>query len=172
LSNLPADYDLRLYNSAGTLLYSSENGGTTSETITYNNAPVATYYIRVVGYNGAFSSSACYRVNAGISSTAFKLDMSGENEEVINESLETTISLFPNPSTDGRFTCYLTNDLTGEVNMQVYDAAGRVIETRSMDKTEQFMKMDIDLSNSERGMYYVKIYNENFQQTAKIVFAE
>jgi hypothetical protein len=172
LSNLPADYDLRLYNSAGTLLYSSENGGTTSETITYNNAPVATYYIRVRGYNGAFSSSACYRLNAGISSTAFKLDMSGEGEEEVNESLETSISLFPNPSTDGRFTCHMTSELTGTVNMQVFDAAGRVIETRSMDKTEQFMKVDIDLSNNERGMYYVKIYNENFQQTTKIVFAE
>jgi hypothetical protein len=172
LSNLPADYDLRLYNSAGTLLYSSENGGTTSESITYNNAPVATYYIRVRGYNGAFSSSACYRVNAGISSTAFKLDMSGEYGEEANESLETTISLFPNPSTDGRFTCHMTSELTGTVKMQVFDAAGRVIETRTMDKTEQFMKVDIDLSNNERGMYYVKLYNDNFQQTTKIVFAE
>lgn len=172
LSNLPADYDLRLYNSAGTLLYSSENGGTTSESITYNNAPVATYYIRVVGYNGAFSSSACYRVNAGISSTAFKLDMSGEYGEEVYEALETTVSLFPNPSSDGRFTCHMTSDVTGMVNMQVYDAAGRVIETRTMDKTEQFMKVDIDLSNNERGMYYVKLYNDNFQQTTKIVFAE
>lgn len=172
MNNLPADYDLRLYNSAGTLLYSSENGGTTSESITYNNAPVATYYIRVVGYNGAFSSSACYRVNAGISSTAFKLDMSGENEETVNESLETTVSLFPNPSRDGRFTCHLTNEITGTVQMEVFDAAGRVILSRTFDKTEQFVKADIDLSNDQRGLYYVKIYNEQFQQTTKIVYAE
>jgi len=33
LSNLPADYDLRLYNSAGTLLYTSANGGNTVEQI-------------------------------------------------------------------------------------------------------------------------------------------
>lgn len=172
LTNLPGDYDLRLYNSAGTLLYSSENGGTTSELITYNNAPLATYYIRVVGYNSAFSSSSCYRVNAGISSTAFKLDMSGEFEEEVNESLETTISLFPNPSADGRFTGYMTSDLTGPLNMQVCDAAGRVIESRTIDKSEQFIKMDIDLSKNARGMYYVKLYNEQFQQTTKIVYAE
>ena len=172
LNNLPADYDLRLYNSAGTLLYSSENGSTTTETITYNNAPVATYYIRVIGYNGAFSSSVCYRVNASISSTAFKLDMSGENEEVVNEGIETTVSLYPNPSKDGRFTCHLISDLTGTVQMEVFDAAGRVILSRSMDKTEQFMKADIDLSNDQRGLYYVKLYNDQFQQTMKIVYTE
>jgi hypothetical protein len=172
LSNLPADYDLRLYNSAGTVLYSSENGSTTAESITYNNAPVATYYIRVIGYNGAYSSTACYKLNAGISSTSFKLDMSGEQEEVINETLETSITLFPNPSVDGRFTCYLTSEFNGAVIFNVYDAAGRVIETRTLDKTEQFMKSDIDLSNHQRGIYYVKIYNENFQQTTKVVFTE
>jgi hypothetical protein len=172
LNNLPADYDLRLYNSAGTLLYSSENGGTTVETITYNNAPVATYFIRIRGYNGAFSTSSCYRVNAGISSTAFKLDMSDENDEEVNESLETTVSFFPNPSADGRFTCHLTNEFTGTIKMDIYDASGRVISTRNIDKTDQFMKTDIDLSNDRRGIYFVKIYNEEFQQITKIVYAE
>ena len=98
--------------------------------------------------------------------------MSGENEETVNESLETTVSLFPNPSRDGRFTCHLTNEITGTVQMEVFDAAGRVILSRTFDKTEHFMKADIDLSNDQRGLYYVKIYNEQFQQTTKIVYAE
>jgi hypothetical protein len=172
LSNLPADYDLRLYNSAGTVLYSSENGSTTAEAITYNNAPVATYYIRIVGYNGAFSASSCYRLLASISSTSFKVDMSGEPEEIQNESIETTVSVFPNPSTDGRFTCYLTNEFTGSVEFAVYDASGRLIESKMIDKAEQFMKSEIDLSQNQKGIYYVKISNEHFQQTSKIVFAD
>ncbi|MBK8659490.1 MAG: fibronectin type III domain-containing protein [Bacteroidetes bacterium] len=39
LSNLPADYDLRLYNSKGSLLATSQASGTTGEGIKYNNAP-------------------------------------------------------------------------------------------------------------------------------------
>lgn len=58
LTTLPFDYDLELYNASGTLLYSSVNAGTTAETIIYNDAPAATYYVKVYGYNGATSSSA------------------------------------------------------------------------------------------------------------------
>ena len=173
LSNLPADYDLRLYNSAGTLLYSSENGSTISETITYNNAPVATYYVRVVGYNSVYSTTACYIVNASIGSTAFKVNVNYEEpEQILNESLETSMSLFPNPSTEGRFTCYLINDVIGSVNLEVYDASGRIVNSMVLDKTEQFIKSELDLSRNQKGVYYVKVYNENFQQTTRVVIAE
>ena len=58
LTTLPFDYDLELYNASGTMLYSSTNSATTSETIIYNNAPADTYYVKVYGYSGATSSSA------------------------------------------------------------------------------------------------------------------
>lgn len=173
LSNLPADYDLRLYNSAGTMLYSSENGSTTSESIIYNNAPVATYYVRVVGYGGVYSSTSCYLLKADIGSIAYKIDVNYDgSEDDLNESLETSVSLFPNPSTTGHFTCYLTNDVIGSVNVDVYDASGRIVNSIILDKTEQFIKSELDLSGNQQGVYYVKVYNENFQQTSKVVFAE
>lgn len=58
LTNLPKDYDLYLYNSAGTLLASSEKGSTYSESISYSGSAGATYYVKVVGYNGANSTTA------------------------------------------------------------------------------------------------------------------
>lgn len=69
LTNLPFDYDLYLYNSAGVLLGSSTNGSTTNEAIIFNTTTVGTYYVRVLGYNGAFSTSACYKLRAAISGT-------------------------------------------------------------------------------------------------------
>jgi len=171
LTNLPLDYDLRMYNSAGTLLYSSENVGTTAETITYNNAPVATYYIRVIGYNSVFSASSCYKLNASIASTAFKYNMESTPEDDVIES-ETTVSMFPNPSVDGKFACYLTNDIIGLVHLDIYDASGRLIDSKTFDKSEKFVKSDVDVSQNGRGVYYVKIYNQNFQQTMKLVFAD
>lgn len=65
LTNLPGDYDIILYNSAGTELARSENGGTTSETITRSASAAGTYYIQVFGYNGAFSTTVCYGLNIG-----------------------------------------------------------------------------------------------------------
>lgn len=60
LTNLPKDYDLYLYNSSGTLVAKSVNGGTSSEAIKYNAKKTGTYYVKVVGYNGANSTSAAY----------------------------------------------------------------------------------------------------------------
>lgn len=60
LSNLAGDYDLYLVNSSGTTLAKSENGSTTSETISYKASAAGTYYIKVVGYNGAYSTSKAY----------------------------------------------------------------------------------------------------------------
>jgi hypothetical protein len=65
LTNLPGDYDLILYNSAGTELARSENSGTTSETITQSGASAGTYYVQAFGYNGAFSTTVCYNLNIG-----------------------------------------------------------------------------------------------------------
>jgi hypothetical protein len=60
LTTLPGDYDIKLYNPSGTNVKTSELGGTSSETIIYNNGPVGTYKIQVYGYNGAFSTTQCY----------------------------------------------------------------------------------------------------------------
>jgi N-acetyl-anhydromuramyl-L-alanine amidase AmpD len=57
LTTLPADYDLELYNASGTLLYSSTAASTNPETIIYNGAPAATYFVKVYGYNGATSNT-------------------------------------------------------------------------------------------------------------------
>ncbi|MBD1372811.1 M4 family metallopeptidase [Hazenella sp. IB182357] len=64
LSNLPADYDLYLYNASGTVLSNSENGNTSSESISYSSASAGTYYVKIAGYNGAKSTSQAYKLNA------------------------------------------------------------------------------------------------------------
>lgn len=60
LGNLAGDYDLYLYNSAGTLVAKSEYGSTTSESISYSASSYGKFYVRVVGYNGAYSTSKAY----------------------------------------------------------------------------------------------------------------
>ena len=59
LTNLPADYDLRLRNSAGTTLQTSQNGGTSPEFISYAAAP-GDYFAEVYGWSGANNASVCY----------------------------------------------------------------------------------------------------------------
>ncbi len=55
------DYDLYLYNSAGTQVASS-TGSSSTESATYKNtgAAAATFYIKVNGYKRAYSTTAGY----------------------------------------------------------------------------------------------------------------
>lgn len=64
LTNLPKDYDFYLYNSSGNLVASSENGSTTSESISYKATYSGTYYLVVEGYNGAYSTATKYNLRA------------------------------------------------------------------------------------------------------------
>ncbi len=56
------DYDLYIYNSSGTQLGSGTSSSAT-EAVTLNNQAAGTYYIKVIGYNGA-NSTTCYTIKA------------------------------------------------------------------------------------------------------------
>jgi Zn-dependent metalloprotease len=60
------DYDLALYDSNGTtLLKSSTNGSGAAESISYTNGTTAkTVYIKVYGYNSAYSTTLSYKLKA------------------------------------------------------------------------------------------------------------
>lgn len=64
LTNLPYDYDLYLYNSSGTKVASSIKSSTSNESISYSSSTAGTYYIKVIGYNGVYSTKTKYRLTA------------------------------------------------------------------------------------------------------------
>jgi hypothetical protein len=169
LSNLPADYDLRLYNSSGTLLSTSANGGNSVEQIKYNNAPVGTYYIRVYGYNGAFNTSTCYTLRADIASTAFKqVEGADEVEEMAQAEF---IDVYPNPS-NGSFTYLIDSEIFGEYSVTVTDSYGRIVYQEKMNKEEQILKNTIGLTNSSEGIYFVSLENGSKKQIVKLMIVK
>lgn len=95
LSTLPADYDLRFYNSTGVQIGSSLLGGTSSESIPLPNQAAGTYYARVYGYNGANSSSQCYTLKV-TTSAASALSLSPSNQNVGAAAGSTTFSISAN----------------------------------------------------------------------------
>ena len=169
LSNLPADYDLRLYNSAGTLLFTSANGGNTTEQIKYNNAPVGTYYIRVYGYNGAFNANSCYTLRADISSTAFKQVEGAEELEEITQT--EIIDVYPNP-TNGSFTYLIDSEMVGEYDLTVTDSYGRIVFQDKINKDEQIFKNTVGLENSSEGIYFVSFVNGSKKHVVRLMIVK
>jgi hypothetical protein len=57
------DYDVAIYNSAGTKVASGTAGAGVAENVNYS-AAAGTYYIKVYGYNGAYSTTLNYTCKA------------------------------------------------------------------------------------------------------------
>ena len=66
LDLLPADYDLELYDAAGTLLVGSYSTGTFLESIVYPAPSTGSYYIRVYGFASASSSTSQYQLTVNV----------------------------------------------------------------------------------------------------------
>ena len=173
LTNLPADYDLIFYNSAGTEISRSENGSTTSETITSANAAAGTYYVKVLGYNGAFSTSTCYSLNVGataVSSTCpstYDVSTNGTTSGAAQIPLNTDIKGLISPSADldhykfvittgGTITITLTT-LPADYDLRLYNSAGTQVAISQNSGTAS----ESIAYTAAAGTYYARVYGYN-----------
>ena len=160
LTTLPANYALRLVNSAGTVLLTSNNGGTTNETMTYTAAP-GIYYARVYGSNTSVNSATiCYTLRvalgtatiaAGVITNSFNNQLAGT--ELIEGSKNVTI--YPNPVQNA-----LNINLTGVTSpseVVIYNMNGTRVMSRSVSKANT----SLDVSKLQRGVYMIKVFNGN-----------
>lgn len=162
LSNLPGDYDLKLYNSSGTLLATSQNGGTASETITYNTTSVGTYYAYVYGYGGAYSNTLCYSLLAQTSATNFR-ELNGAAEKTT-----TGITLYPNP-TKGEFYFDYNTDAAQDATISVIDQTGRVCKVINLHLEEGYNTPRINVGDLSAGFYFIRLVTPDAKMTTKLL---
>ena len=151
LTTLPFDYDLRLYRN-NTLVASSGNSGTTSETINYT-ATAGTYYARVVGWNGAFSATSCYTLKVQLGTA------SREGELIVGNK----ISLFPNPANSTLNV--RIDDLNGNAQLQVYDVMGKLVMQQQANK----QVTALNIAKLSAGIYMLNISDASGVRTMKFV---
>ena len=156
LTNLPADYDVRLYRGTSTQVGISQNGGTTNEAIILNTSTVATYYIRVYGYNGAFNANSCYTLRASISGTNFREGELDGGEAAVLEPAAGILNLFPNPTADKLNVEYL-GTREGRVTITVIDAMGREAFSMRQGIVEGPMTFGLPLPDLSNGLYILRI---------------
>jgi hypothetical protein len=158
LGTLPGDYDLKLLNSAGTQVAISENGSTTSESISYT-AAAGTYYAQVIGYNGANSSTVCYTLKVQLG-TASKMS----DEAPVNNATA-LLKMAPNPTRDILNISLLGTQLSKQSVVQILDIKGTVMIQQSLRNTTQAL----NVSKLTAGTYIVKISNGSSIITSKFV---
>jgi Secretion system C-terminal sorting domain/Fibronectin type III domain len=170
LTNLPFDYDMKLYRPSGALQATSQNGGTTAEKIIYNptsNTNVGAYRVYVYGYAGAFSTTQCYTLRVDLSATNFTSGPeAAENNKV--ETVRGGLKVYPVPAssvvtvsfdafTKGRSIITVTNQLGVQVLRKTVGVDNGINVT------------NIDVSALAAGVYSVKVVNGKNVQTQKMM---
>lgn len=154
LTTLPADYDIKLYNPSGTNVKTSQNGGTTSETIIYNTSTVGTYKIKVYGYNGAYSNTQCYTLLVQTSANPFRF-ANGETDGELNAD-KSEISLFPNPAFD-HVTVQFNSQVKADAMVSVYNLLGQRVYANQILALEGLNEYNINLDHFGKGAYIVEV---------------
>jgi hypothetical protein len=168
LTNLAADYDLKLYKGTSTLVGTSQNGSTTSESIIYNTTAAATtYYAYVYGYSGAFNASSCYTLRAEISSSTF-VRLSGETEVDESTVTEGALSIYPNPS-NGTLNIRLQPEADLTQTISVYNQLGQMVDSYEVSFTKDQPAVEIRMNDLTDGIYFVRVYDGNEIQTRKVM---
>ncbi len=166
LSNLPFDYDVRLYNSSLTQLSISQNGGTTSETIIRNTTTAATYYIRVYGYNGAYSTTSCYNLRVNVSGTNFR---SSDNLSAdVATPIFNDFTVYPNPA-HGEVNVSFNSLKNETINVRIFDMVGKTILTNQVGVDQGDNKFSFDLATLTKGIYFVELNNSTERLVKKLI---
>lgn len=166
LNNLPADYDMKLTNSSnGTTFGTSTNGGTTSESITYNSTTARTYHLKVYGYNGAFNAGSCYTLKVSVSSSNFRNDFTGEISE---EEIMPMLSIYPNPVKDILVVQFNSSDAAiGDI--RIFDMLGRNVLSKKQGLEKGMNKFDVNLSELNKGIFFIEVNNGVENEIKKLV---
>lgn len=161
LTTLPGDYDLKLYNAAGALLGTSQLGGTSSESLTYNGATTgSTYYAYVYGYAGAYSATQCYTLTSISSASNLRLDESEFQPE------KPEISIYPNPAHDQLSVEFYTT-ANQAVTINIYSALGQKVNSQTIQTVDGQNKASFDVTSFSNGMYIMEMIDGNEKKIQK-----
>jgi hypothetical protein len=159
LTNLPLDYDMEMYNASGTLLYSSTQPSTTAESIVYNGAPAATYYVKVYGYNGNTSTSA-YTLRVSTQSVAWRAAPTGPGTSAVatQPTLDRPMVTMTNPVAAGGKAYFTVAGYDGPADISLRDTQGQPVKSGTHAELAANKPLGYDLpANLRPGVYVVTV---------------
>lgn len=169
------DYDLYIYNGAGTQI-GSGTSATATETVSLTNQAAGTYYIKVIGYNGA-NSATCYTIKATATGTtscqsSYDVSTNGTISGAATIPFNTNITGLISPTGDidnykfvittgGTITVTL-GTLPGDYDLKLLNSAGtQVAISQNGSTTSETINY-----TAAAGTYYAQVYGYNGANSA------
>ena len=166
LTNLPANYDLKLYSPTGTLLATSQNTGTASEIINYNTTVTGTYKVLVYGFNKSYNTINCYTLRAVTGSLAFAPEIYGRQVSV--ELGDMTI--FPVPASRSVSISFNESERSF-VSIHIENSLGKTVLSQRIPVLQGRNLQHFDISEYPAGMYMIKVLNSRGMRTQKFMIS-
>ena len=158
-NEISSDGSITIIPSAGFSPYQfSINGGQTYfDNNVFSNLSPGEYMIMVQDASGTCIYEETVTVEFNLANDVTDIALNG-------------IKIFPNPTSDN-ITIEIedTSELTGIIYIEIYDYLGRIIQTDTISKTGDNATSVISLVDYASGSYFVKCYNDSFDQHFKIV---
>jgi hypothetical protein len=164
------DYDLYIYNSAGTQIGSGVSS-TATETVSLSNQSAGSYYIKVIGYNGA-NSATCYTIKATATTvtgcqSSYDNSTNGTISGAATIPFNTNITGLISPSGDidnykfvittgGTITVTL-GTLPGDYDLKLLNSAGTQVGISQNGSTTS----ETINYTAAAGTYYAQVYGYN-----------
>ena len=141
----------------GPFQYSIDGGQTFTGNNTFSNLTAGNYMIVVQDANEICSYEETIEIVYNI-----VLDV---NDLSLNE-----IKVFPNPTQDNVIVeMEETSNISGAVQIEVYDYLGRLILVDSISKNGGQSKVNLSLKDYAAGSYFVKCFNNDFEKYFKVI---
>ena len=144
------DYNIRVYNAY--LTYNNNNMICSNTVIHTTNA--ATY---------AVASGINYSTCSGTNAIASAVNTDKLNASDINSSY-----LFPNPTRD-ILNVTLNNKATGKIVLNVYNATGSLLQTKTLYKSNAKLSETLDVKTLSAGLYTLQILGSNSKTYLKFI---
>jgi hypothetical protein len=166
LYNLPADYDLELYNSGGIKVGESHNSGVTAEKVIYNTGKVGKYYIHIYAVPIIGSSENCYSLKASLGAVNF----SSLTDSTDLEGAETPVlfSVYPNPA-HGILNVDYNSLSVGSLDLRIFNILGSAVAGSKNTVQKGLNHYTLDVSVLPKGIYLLELNNGREREIMKVI---
>jgi hypothetical protein len=162
LTDLPADYDLRLYNASMTLLQKSTKIGTVNESIKYNPTAAGTYFVMVSGFQSVHHPTNCYQFGMVTSANDF-----ARLEGTPSEELERAV--YPNPATDKLYIPVFGREEKNTVSIRCTALTGQRVREITVTLSAGDQDVVLDIQTLPMGMYMLEVITEEEKQSFRFL---
>lgn len=150
VSDLPANFDIKLYNSSGQQVGASKNRGKRNDTIIKNNTAEGIYYARVFGNQGKFDEDECFVITVETSSSPFRLI-----HPATEDASAADIAVYPNPVVSQLSIMVQSNGFDNGT-IRVYDLTGKLLMSEPI-RGKQGSEYVFDISTLPAGEYFLQL---------------